>query len=124
MEDNPYQSPQAHAVKPTQGTRYGVAITACVLAVIGTAWPLPWFVELYQVPAGTAVRPMGAAGSVFLCGLGTPLLVMPLALLALSRGGASRWLGMLAALLSLFPLPVYWLLMRWIVSAHGLELKP
>ena len=68
---------------------------------------------------------MGPAAAVFLAGIGTPVIVMTLVLLASIGGGQiSRRLSAGAAILSLVPLPLYWFLFRWIVDAHHLILKP
>ena len=109
--------------KPSTASRVFSAL-ACALAVLGLVWPIPAFWELYNLPAGTACRPMGETASIFLVGLGTPLLVLPFAIVAISERGSSRMLGLLAIALSVLPFPVYFLLLRWIIEAHALSLKP
>lgn len=98
-------------------------VLACALAVLGLAWPIPAFWELYNLPTGSPCRPMGQTASVFLAGLGTPLLVLPFAITAISQRGSSRMVGLLAIAFSALPFPIYFLLLRWILEAHALSIK-
>jgi len=102
----------------------GFAITALVFAVCGLLLPAVPLVELYEVPDGTAVRPMGLAAAIFFAGFGTPWVVAPFAWMAFIRRGLHRWLGLSAFILSLLPIPLYWLLFDWIMNAHHLTPKP
>jgi len=102
---------------------FGLAIASLLIAVVGILLPIPAYLELYNTPVGTTCRPMGAAVAVFLGGVGAPLLAILFALLAFSGGRISRRLGIVAGILSLTPLPLYWWLFRWIVSAHSLILE-
>ena len=105
--------------KPSRRSK-AFAAMACALAVLGLVFPAPSFLELYSIPAGTACRPMGQVAGIFLAGLGTPLLVLPFAMVAISEHGASRVMGLLAMAISALPLPIYFFLFRWIMDAHGL----
>jgi hypothetical protein len=101
------------------------AAAAMVVSVAGTLVPIPSCLELYNVPAGSACRPMGTAAICLVAGIGTPACALTLALLASLCGARiSRRLSVGAVVLSFIPLPVYWLLFRWIVAAHHLVLKP
>lgn len=100
------------------------ATVACAFAVIGLVLPIPCFVELFSIPAGTACRPMGCAISIFFAGLGTPFLVLPFAIVAISERGSSRMVGLLAMALSVLPFPIYFFLFDWIMDAHALVPKP
>lgn len=99
------------------------ATLACVVAAIGLLYPIPGFVGLYNLAPGTACRPMGLAFA-FLVGLVTPLVVLPLGTAATRQRGACRVFGTLAISLSLLPLPVCFVLFRWIVHIHALRLLP
>jgi len=100
------------------------ALAAIAIAVVGLLFPIPSCIELYNFPVGDAVRPMGQGVALFICGLGTPLVVIPIAVDAFYQDRASRWLGLTAAIISLIPFPLYLFLMRWIISAHNLTLNP
>jgi hypothetical protein len=99
-------------------------IFALAIAISGLLLPIPSFVELYQIPAETACRPMGQAAAFFICGVGTPLLVFPLGLLGWPGRPTLRRYGIAAMILSLIPFPLYFVLFRWIVDFHHLILEP
>lgn len=109
--------------KPSRRSK-ALAAMACALAVLGLVFPAPGFLELYRIPAGTACRPMGQVASIFLAGLGTPLLVLPFAIMAISEHVASRVMGLLAMTISVLPLPLYSFLFRWIMDTHALVPQP
>ena len=114
------------SVKPNSDSSLRWPIAACALAAFGLLFPLPSFVELYNEPAGSSVRPMGQAALIFLAGIGTPIVVVILLLATdtIFKPGASRWLSVLAIVLAAIPFPAYVLLFRWIVDSHRLVLKP
>ena len=101
----------------------GLAIVAMAIAVIGICYPIPAYLELYNIRPGTACRPMGVAMAAFLSGIGSPVLTLIFASLASFRGRTSRCIAGVAAIFSLVPLPLYWWLFHWIVSAHSLILE-
>lgn len=101
-----------------------LVIIVSLAAAMGYLAPVPGLMELYFVPAGSAVRPMGLAAAIFMSGVLTPLFVAPLAVFACRNGGLSRSFAALAALGAFVPLPVYMFLFQWIVRAHSLTLKP
>jgi hypothetical protein len=119
---------EKHCVNSQQPVRrdYGYRLVALALfiAVVGVAAPIPSFWEFYNIPAGTACRPIGSTMAFFLAGIGTPLLTLLLARLARPSSNAGRRLAIAASLLSLVPFPLYYFLSRWIISAHHLTLLP
>jgi hypothetical protein len=103
----------------------GLAVTSLLLALGSILYPVPGFVELYGVPPGTAGRWMGLTLVLFEAGIGAPLLVIVLALLAFIAGGRiSRRVCVVAGLLAFVPLPFYWWLFHWIANTHHLILEP
>lgn len=90
------------------------------MAVAGLVLPIPGFWDLYSIPVGTECRPMGQAFSIFLFGLGTPAVVLPFAIVAMTERGTSRKLGLVAVALSVLPLPIFYFLFDWIMDAHAL----
>ncbi len=109
--------------KPSKASKV-FALVACVLALFGLVLPIPGFWELYNIPAGTACRPMLQAASILFVGLGTPAIVLPFAIVAACERGSSRMVGLLAIALSILPFPVYFFLFHWIMDAHALTAKP
>ncbi len=107
----------------TPDTRPNWARYACAFAAGGFILPPYWIMELFSVPPGAAIRPMGL-GAAFLVTLVTPLIVAPFGVLAICERGASRTLGILALLASVVPLPLYWALVCWIVDSRALIIEP
>lgn len=97
---------------------------AIFIAVAGIAVPIPSAWEFYNIPAGTACRPMQAFIAFALAGIGTPIVSILLASLARPKNAAGRRLAKLAAVLSLVPPVLYFCLFRWIIYSHQLTLLP
>jgi polyferredoxin len=95
-----------------------IAITANVAAV--SNWS-----NLFTLPRGTSIRPMGQTGEAFTIAGWSALFGLPVSIsgLVLSRR-YWRWLAALAIVLSLTPLPVGILYFHWAVDAMGLYLAP
>jgi hypothetical protein len=100
-----------------------LAMAALVIAIFAVLHPIPSFIELYHIPADTACRPMGATWALFFDGMLLPVVAIILAVAAFFCGKASRRLAGVAVFLSLVPLPVYLLLLQWIIKAHHLHLE-
>jgi hypothetical protein len=112
------------SVPPTREPGFSLAVISLLMAVGSVLFPLPGFIDLYGVPAGTACRPMGQAMSLFVMGIGGPFVALVLAAAAFSRGRVSRRIAIVAGVLSLVPFPLQWFLFRWIVESHNLILEP
>jgi hypothetical protein len=108
---------------PTREPGFEMAIVSLVIAVGSLLFPLPGIIELYNIPPGTACRPMGIVAFLFLASILGPLFTLVLAVPACFRGRISRRLAIIAGILSFVPFPLYRSVFHWIVVAHNLTLE-
>jgi hypothetical protein len=109
---------------PNTRHSFHLGLVALVIAVGSIALPISGYVDLYNVPPGTACRPMSQVVNWFVCGVGGPLAAIVFGLLSFVDGRVSRILGVTAILLSFIPFPLYYLLFHWIVNSHHLIMEP
>jgi hypothetical protein len=109
---------------PAREPGFSLAVISLLMALGSILFPFPGLIELYDVPVGTECRPMGQAMTLFVAGVGGPVVALVLAAAAFSRGRISRRIAVVAGILSLVPFPLQWFTLHWIVQSHNLILEP
>ena len=99
---------------------YSATVTSFLLAC------RPWL-NLFTYPHGSALRPMGEAGTSMLWAATGSLVAVILAICCIVTGrrNALPWvLGIACLLLGLLPIPSSIAFSYWVVDMHAIELKP
>ena len=112
-------------VRPTTFRRLAAAL---LTAIAGSALAVVLTVrELWWIPRGTSIRPLGLVGLLFLVALATFGCVTTLVVLGLiqARRDWRAWLlGVVALAVSITPLPDARATYDWIEARHGLVSEP
>jgi hypothetical protein len=107
---------------PLEG--YWLFVTALVVLVVGTLLSCSFWLVLFAVEPGSAIRPMGEAAGSLLFGGGTTLLSLTLTGVAVLASPKRRWIfGIPLALLSLVPVPVAMFVCHSIAFARNITFK-
>ena len=104
-------------------------------AILGSIVPLLNVLELWNLPNGSGIRPMGLPMQIIVYGLGTPAVVITLTILTFNRLASDpngNWSGrllygglaLLSCSLALLPLLLSTVVTFWIIRTHNLWLKP
>ena len=114
--------------------KYGFAAGALLVAMLGSIVPLGAIIDLWQVPVGSGVRPMGLPIIMLWNGLGTPIVAITFVVLAFKstkdtsepawKRAMVRSLAILAAVAAFAPLFITILGARWVIDTHSLWVKP
>ncbi len=102
-------------------------ITACCIAAAAIIAPIPAMAEVASYPPGTTMRPMRAAGMLFLGGAAGLLVVLPLALFCLVKGRHRRAgiaLGLIGVVLGVVATVGDSYVFKSIVSNRGCVMEP
>jgi hypothetical protein len=111
----------------TSAERRGLRLlsVAAIIIAVTTTGVTVWltFAELWPIPVGTPIRPMGLVLNVFLIAIATLISGAALGVIAIMVGRRDRvsiLLAIVAILASMAPLPALRLTSDWIAARHGL----
>jgi hypothetical protein len=121
--------PYARTVPAPTDRRRAVTLglVSCTAGFVANAIPAYLILCMLKIPAGTAIRPMLEASTIFLGALGGLAVGLPLAIACIIQG--RRWwlgwcLGLVGCALACSPWFVGGALWDWVVARQGFIMKP
>ena len=99
-------------------------LTGLLIALAANAAEIGIWLDLFSIPRGTSIRPMGAAAMAFMIAGWAAFLGVPISIAGMILARRIwRWLGALAIVLCLTPLPLGRWFFHFVVDMRGLYLS-